>query len=110
MASKIDQMRLSEEQDRRVKLTSHQKELIRKEYALGGMGCLLLGKKYGVSKSLIQIIVNPERAQNVRERQKANWRKYHDRESATESARQLRAYKRELFDRGELKEANSGKG
>lgn len=108
MASKVDKMRLSEQQDRRVKLTSHQKELIRKEYALGGIGCSLLGKKYGVSKSLIQIIVNPERAKRVKERHKANWRKYHDRESLTESVRQLRAYKRELLEKGELKEVTHG--
>ena len=67
-------LRLSENQDRRRKLTEAQKEEIRQLYADGKGSWQALAGKYHVSKSTIGIIVSPERAEKVRSRVKAHWR------------------------------------
>ena len=45
--------------DRRRKLTEEQKEEIRKKYSTGLVGQRPLAKEYGVSRGLIQVILNP---------------------------------------------------
>lgn len=91
--------------DRRRKLTEETKELIRKEYATGVCGTRPLAKKYGVSRSLIQIIVNPEIAEKKKQRIKEHWRDYqkfgeeHNKEIA-----KTRRYKHKLLVDGKIKE------
>ena len=92
-------------QDRRRKLTDEQKEAIKKEYAQGNVGQRVLAEKYAVSRSTIQLIVNPERAEKVKQRIKEHWKDYSDREQLTKAVRNTRRYKHELYLKGELQVA-----
>lgn len=100
-----EKIKLSETQDRRRKLTKEQKEEIKAIYATGVCGTRPLAKQFGVSRSLIQIIVNPSIAQKRKEYTKNNWAKYRTtKEERAEIQREHRRYKQELYVKGELKE------
>ena len=101
-------LRLSENQDRRRKLTEAQKEEIRQLYADGKGSWKALAGKYHVSKSTIGIIVSPERAEKARARVKAHWRDYYDRERNTAAVRSNRRYRQELYLKGELPGQKAG--
>ena len=102
-----EKIKLSETQDRRRKLTDAQKEEIRQIYAKGGIGAGTLAKQYGVSKSTVQIIVNPERAAKVKQRNKEHWRDYRpSNEDWAAIIREHRHYKQNLYLQGELKKEN----
>ncbi len=95
------EMRLSGLQDRRRKLTDEQKEEI------GSVRCRkgsqrALASRYGVSRSCIQLLVNPDRAAATKQRVKEHWRDYVDRDALTKATRDLRRYKQELYRKGEL--------
>ncbi|MBE6894228.1 MAG: hypothetical protein E7483_01275 [Ruminococcaceae bacterium] len=101
-----EKMKLSESQDRRRRLSTEQKNSVRTEYSTGLISQRALAKKYGVSRSLIAILVNPERAEKVKQRGKENWKKYHDQYTKDEWARIMREhrnYKQSLYLKGELK-------
>lgn len=102
MPYKSEKIKLQGLQDRRRKLTDEQKEEIKAIYATGKVGQRPLAKQFGVSRSTIQIIVNPAIAERVRRRNQAHWRDYVNREQLTNSSRNLRKYKQELFLKGEL--------
>lgn len=105
MPYKSEKIKLSETQDRRRKLTEKQKEEIKTIYATGVCGTRPLAKKFGVSRSLIQIIVNPSIAQKRKKYTKDNWAKYKvTKEERAEIQREHRHYKQELYVKGELKE------
>lgn len=97
-------IRLNEKQDRRRKLTSDQKDEIRRLYSTGVYSTRKLAKRYKVDKSTILIIVNPKRAEAVRQRAKEHWREYvPSKEKKAAIIREYRRYKQELYLRGELK-------
>lgn len=97
-------IKLSETQDRRRKLTSEQKEEIRRLYGTGAYSTRKLAKRYGVDKSTISIIVNPKRAEAVHQRAKEHWRDYMpSKEERAAITREHRLYKQELYLKGELK-------
>ena len=105
MPRKSDKIAIdNEELDRRVKLTAEDKEEIIALYknGKGGLSQRGLARRYGVSRSLIQIIVNPERTRQVKETFKKNQKdgRYYDREKHTEQMRQHRDYKKELYKVG----------
>lgn len=62
--------------DRRRVLTDAQKQEIREIYAKGGIGTRALARKFGCSRSLVCLLVNPERAECNRSRIKTNWKRY----------------------------------
>ena len=97
-----EKIKLSEKQDRRVKLTQNQKEEIRKLYSTGEYSHRKLAEKYSVSRRLIQIIVNPESERRMKEYSKANWHKYKDKDKHRETIKKTRKYKYELYKNGEL--------
>lgn len=90
------------EYDRRRKLAEEDKKNIVKEYESGLFSQRGLAKKYNVSRSLIQLIVNPERAAAVKKRNKEHWKDYADREKLTESTRKTRRYKQNLYLEGKI--------
>ena len=107
MPYKSAKIKLDPSQDRRRKLTDEQKEEIRAIYATGVCGMRPLAKQFGVSRSLIQIIVNEKRAESVKQRMKEHWRDYkkpNDEWAAT--VREHRRYKQQLYIKGELKPNN----
>lgn len=103
MPYKSEKIKLSKAQDRRRKLTDDQKEEIRRIYKSGVCGQRPLAKQFGVSRSLIQIIVNPEIAEKKKQRIKDHWRDYRPtKEEWAETIREHRKYKQELYVKGEL--------
>ena len=103
MPYKSSSIKLSPEQDRRRKLTEEQKEEIRRIYKSGVCGTRPLAKQFGVSRSIIQIIVNPSRAEAVRQRAKEHWRDYkQNKEEWAKTIREHRHYKQELYLNGKL--------
>lgn len=107
MPYKSEKIKLDPTQDRRRKLTEEQKEEIRKIYATGVCGMRPLAKQFGVSRSLIQIIVNEERAASVKQRMKEHWRDYKKpKEEWAATIREHRHYKHNLYINGELKPNN----
>lgn len=101
---KIDDVKVTKEFDRRRKLTDEQKDEIRKRYEMENTSLQKLADEYSVSKSLILIIVNPERAEAVREtnREYSVNNKVSSKQRA-EYMRRHRKYKRELIEQGKLR-------
>ena len=103
MPYKSEKIKLSETQDRRRKLTDEQKEEIKRIYAEGKCGTRPLAKQFGVSRGLIQIIVNPNIAERKRRYIKEHWRDYRpSKEEWAKTIREHRHYKQELYLKGEL--------
>ena len=103
MPYKSEKIKLAPAQDRRRKLTDEQKEEIKRLYATGLVGQRPLAKQFGVSRSLIQIVVNPEVAEKKKQRIKEHWRDYRpSKEEWAKTMREHRHYKQELYLRGEL--------
>lgn len=103
MPYKSEKLKLSEAQDRRRKLTDEQKEEIKRIYKSGVCGQRPLAKQFGVSRSLIQIIVNPEIAEKKKQRIKDHWKDYRPiKEEWAATIREHRRYKQELYLKGEL--------
>lgn len=104
MPYKSEKIKLPSTKDRRRKLTDDQKEQIRKIYETGVCGTRPLAKQFGVSRSTIQAIVNPQRAEAVKQRRKEHWRDYRpSKEEWAKIIREHRHYKQELYLKGELK-------
>lgn len=103
--SKSDSLKVGPEYDRRRKLTEAQKEEIKKIYASGTCGMRPLAKQFGVSRTTIQIIVNPERAAKVKQRTKNHWKDYQrPKEERAATMREHRRYKQMLYEQGKIKE------
>ena len=103
MAHKIDKMKLSDTQDRRRKLTDEEREEIKERYILGGETYRTLAAEFGVTHSMIGILVNPKRAAQVKQRISDNWRANYDKDEHRKSMRKTRKYKQELNQDGKLK-------
>lgn len=105
MPYKSSNIKLNESQDRRCKLTSAQREEIRHRYNTESIGTRPLAKEYGVSRSLIQCIVNPAIAKRHHDYTAKHWQDYRpSKEKWAETMREHRRYKQELYLAGELKE------
>jgi DNA invertase Pin-like site-specific DNA recombinase len=103
MPYKSEKIKLSPTQDRRRKLTDEQKEEIKRLYATGLVGQRPLAKQFGVSRSAIQVIVNPEIAEKKKQRIKEHWRDYRpSNEEWAATMREHRHYKQRLYLKGEL--------
>ncbi len=107
MPSPFEKLHIPKDKDRRVKLTPEDKEEIAYRYKeVGGISYRKLAEEYGVSKSLIIYVVNPERQEhNYKLRQERGGSKqYYDRERNTEYMQNHREYKKQLFDEGKLED------
>lgn len=100
MPYKSDKIKLPETLDRRVKITAKEKEEIKQEYSTGNYSYLDLAKKHSVSKSLVAIVVNPERAAAVKKRIKEHWKDYSNKDRHKQAIKKTRAYKNELYKNG----------
>lgn len=105
MPYKSEKLKLPPTKDRRRKLTDDQKEEIRRIYATGVCGMRPLAKQFGVSRSLIQVIVNPSIAERKKQRIKEHWKDYRpNKEEWAKTMKEHRHYKQELYVKGELKD------
>ena len=103
MPYKSEKFKLPPNKDRRRKLTDEQKEEIKRIYATGVCGMRPLAKQFGVSRSLIQIIVNPDVAERKKQYTKDHWRDYRpSKEKWNETIKEHRKYKQSLYLKGEL--------
>lgn len=103
MPYKLDKIKLTEQQDRRRKLTQEQKQDIYNLYHnIGGYSLNDLAKIYNVSKKSILLIVNKESKLKNDLRIKNNWKKYYNTEEHTRSMQKTRKYKKELQEKGEI--------
>lgn len=104
MPSKWDLYKLSEKQDRRVKLTAEKKTEILQKYQTGEYSLRGLAKEYNVTHKTIAMIVNPETKRKNDEYIKTHWMDYKvDRERRAAITKGTRAYKHRLYEKGELK-------
>lgn len=76
MLYKSEKLKLPPNKDRRRKLTDEQKEEIKRIYAEGKRGTRPLAKQFGVSRSTIQVVVNPEIKQRHHDYRSEHWRDY----------------------------------
>lgn len=85
--------------DRRFKLLPCQRERMKWLYENSNMSYNQLAKKYGVSKRLIILCVNPESAEKVKAQYAEKQRdgRYYNREKHTIAIREHRQYKKEIF-------------
>lgn len=105
MPYKSEKIPLNENQDRRRKLTSEQKEEIKNLYKTGFYSLNSLAKRFGVSKKLILLIVNPVSSEKNKQRIKERWRDYQaDKEERARVQREHRRYKQSLYVSGKLKD------
>ena len=104
MPYKSEKIKLSEQQDRRVKITSVMKEEIRKKYSAGLFSLMDLAKEYNVSKKSILLIVNPESKKKNDDHIKSHWKDYKPSlEERNKIMKEHRHYKQELYLKGKLK-------
>lgn len=104
MPYKSEKIKLADHQDRRRKLTDEQKEEIKRIYAEGQLGTRPIAKMFGVSRTTIQVIVNPAIKQRHHDRVAAHWRDYRpSKEEWADTMKEHRHYKQELYLKGELK-------
>lgn len=96
--------RIKPEDDRRVKLTDEQREQIRELYKLPDYSQRRLAGEFGVSRRLIQFILDPEKEKRQKElfaeRQKDG--RYYDPDKHTEAMREHRHHKHKLYQEGKL--------
>lgn len=103
MPRKSELIPLSEEQDRRIKLTKEQKKKIAELYATGQYSLKSLAEQFGVSKKTILLIVNPESAAKAKQYRKDNWRRWQRTgEEWNEIQKKHRAYKQKIYKEGKL--------
>lgn len=88
--------------DRRRKLTDKQKEEIKHKYKTRLYSQRGLAKEYGVSRTLIQIIVDKQRAERVKQRVKEHWRDYYDKDRHRKAMKNTRHYKQNLHLEGKI--------
>lgn len=107
MPYKAEQIKLPEHLDRRRKLTDGDRQEIWEQYATGLWSLNKLAKKYGVSKKLILLTVNPESAAKNKQRIKEHWRDYQQKgEEWNAVMREHRAYKHKLLQEGLIKQGD----
>lgn len=107
MPYKSEKIKLTKEQDRRIKLNDEQRIEIKNKYATGLYSQRTLAKEYNVSRRLITFILDEEKAKRVSEQlkaRKADGRYKPTKEEWAETMREHRRYKQELYLKGKLKE------
>ena len=106
MPYKSEKIKLSKEQDRRIKLTDKQRIEIKEKYATGFYSQRKLAAEYNVSRRLITFVLDEEKAKKAAEQLKerrADGRYKPSKEEWAATIREHRAYKQSLYVKGKLK-------
>ena len=90
--------------DRRRKLDEETKNLIQEEYLSFNVSQRTLAKKYGISKTSVLMIVNPEYAERQRVYNKEYVRNHYYKEKYNAYNKATQRYKRKLYLEGKIKE------
>ena len=105
-----EKIKLSKEQDRRIKLYDEQREEIRDKYNSGLYSKRCLASEYHVSRRLIDFVVDDEKrkkcAEQFKER-RSDGRYKQSKEERNKTMREHRKYKHDLYIEGKLKEEKS---
>lgn len=107
MPYKSEKIKLSREQDRRVKLTEEQRKEIRDKYESGMYSQRKLAAEYGVSRRLIQFTTDPDKYERAKEQfkeRRKDGRYTPTKEEYAKVIREHRQYKQKLYLEGKLKE------
>lgn len=107
MPYKSEKIKLNENQDRRKKLTTEQREEIRNKYSTGLYSQRTLAKEYNVSRRLISFVLDEEKQKRNAELfkiRKSDGRYKPTKEEWAKTVREHRRYKQGLYLKGELKE------
>lgn len=110
MPYKSEKMKLSKEQDRRIKLSDEQKEEIRNKYATGLYSQRGLAIEYHVSRRLISFVLDDEKAKRAAEQLKqrrADGRYKPSKEQWAATMKEHRQYKQRLYMEGKLTDDNN---
>jgi len=105
MPYKAEKIKLSREQDRRVKLTDEQREEIKHKYSTGLYSQRALAREYNVSRRLITFIIDDNKYKRAKEQFKERRKDGRYKETKEKHAaimREHRQYKHTLYKRGEL--------
>lgn len=95
-------LKIPRELNRTIKLTEKDKEEIKELYKTGKWSHRTLAEKYKVSKTLIGLVLNPERLEAVKKRRKEHASEYYHKEKQKEYKRNERQYKYELYKKNKL--------
>lgn len=112
MPYKSEKIKLSREQDRRIKLSPTQREEIKEKYSTGLYSQRALAREYNVSRRLITFVLDDKKYQKAKEQfkeRRADGRYKPDKEKWAETMREHRHYKQKLHLDGELKEESEDK-
>ncbi len=100
-----DKLSIPKDKDRRYKLSDQDREDIKNLYfGSNNISQRALARKFEVSRRLISFILFPERQEeNYKRRiERGGSKIYYNKNKNTESARETRRYKKELYDKNEL--------
>lgn len=104
MPYKIDKMKLGKKYDRRRKLTPSDYQDIKSLYKLGTLSQYEIARKFNISRSMVQVIVNTERKKQIKQRNKEHWRDYYNTRNHNKAVDNYRKYKDKLFKENKLVE------
>lgn len=96
MSKFLDSLRVPKFKDKRRKLSDEDKEKIKKSYIKGVYGCQRIAKEWGISKRMVQFIVDSakrEKAQELYKKRRVDGR-YYEKEKHTEAMRRHRKHVR----------------
>ena len=100
MPYKSEKIKLSKEQDRRIKLSDIQRNEIKNKYATGFYSQRQLAAEYNVSRRLISFVLDEEKAKIAAEQlsiRRADGRYKPTKEEWAETMRNHRKYKQKLY-------------
>lgn len=95
-----DKLKIPKTLDRRIKLTDGQKNIIRELYKTGEYSQRKLANEFGVSRRLIQFIIDPKKQkENYQKRvERGGHKQYYERAKNSESIKNTRKYKQSIKD------------
>ena len=110
MPYKIDKEKklIPEELKKSIKLTQKQKQEIRELADTGIWSQRKLAALYGVERTTIRFILNPEKYEESKKRAKENRHKYYSKEKQKVYMKRTREYRKELNSQNKLEEGVAG--
>jgi len=97
---------IPEQHDKRIKLSTADKQLICELYLTGEYSQRKLAKQFNVSRRTIQFTIDPDKRKANYQTRVANGgsKQYYDKDKHTEAMRKHRQHKQELYLANELKD------